>query len=112
MTKKRSMDELRQTKEYQISMQGGDYIKPATKPAKSTGEIMSESEVDKKNPWRLYESPRIGSEGVVESETYDYEEEIDDESNSYYEFMRKLKDLRKQYPNDQEFGKRVAIIIK
>lgn len=83
MTKKRTINEYRQTKEYYT-----------------------------KNPWALHGVPRIGSEGVVESETDDYEEEIDDESNSYYEFMRKLKDLRKQYPNDQEFGKRVAIIIK
>jgi|TARA_A200000159_G_scaffold82247_1_gene76016 hypothetical protein len=83
MTKKRTINEYRQTKEYYT-----------------------------KNPWALHGVPRIGSEGVVESETDDYEEEIDDESNSYYEFMKKLKDLRKQYPNDQEFGKRVAMIIK
>lgn len=87
MTKKRTINEYRQTKEYYT-----------------------------KNPWALYGVPidtiNIGSEGVVESETDDYEEEIDDESNSYYEFMKKLKDLRKQYPNDQEFGKRVAMIIK
>ena len=52
MAKKRSMDELRQTKEYQISIQGGDYIKPATKPGKSTGEIMSESKDSYyTNPW-------------------------------------------------------------
>ena len=83
MTKKRTINEYRQTKEYYT-----------------------------KNTWALHGVPRIGSEGVVESETDDYEEEIDDESNSYYEFMKKLKDLRKQYPNDQEFGKRVAMIIK
>ncbi len=83
MTKKRTINEYRQTKEYYT-----------------------------KNPWALHGVPRIGSEGVVESETDDYEEEIDDESNSYYEFLKKLKDLRKQYPNDQEFGKRVAMIIR
>jgi hypothetical protein len=107
MAKKRTMDELRQTKEYQISMQGGDYIKPATKPAKSTGEIMSELEVDTKNPWALYGAPKIGSEGIVESEMDD-EAEVDDESNSYYEFVKKLKDLRKQYLNDTEFGYHVS----
>ena len=106
MTKKRSMDELRQTKEYQISMQGGDYIKPATKPAKSTGEIMSELEVDTKNPWNLYGPPSIGSEGEVEAD--DHECEIDDESNSYHELIKKLKDLRKQYSDDKEFGYHVA----
>ena len=106
MAKKRTMDELRQTKEYQISMQGGDYIKPATKPAKSTGEIMSELEVDTKNPWNLCGPPSIGSEGQVEAD--DHACEIDDESTSYYELMRKLKDIRKKYPNDQQFGYYVA----
>lgn len=82
MTKKRTLNEYRQSKEYT------------------------------KNPWALHGVPRIGSEGVVESETDDYEEEIDDESNSYHELITMLKDLRKKYPNDQEFGKQVAKIIR
>jgi len=63
-----------------------------------------------KNPWALYGPPKIGSEGEVEVDHY--EEEIDDESDSYYELIGKLKDLRKKYPNDQEFGKQVAKIIR
>ena len=47
MTKKRTMNELRQTKDvhyvnptFKIGDQGGDFIKPTDKPAKSTGEVM------------------------------------------------------------------------
>ena len=80
MTKKRTLNEYRQSKEYT------------------------------KNPWNLPGPPSIGSEGEVEADEHEYE--IDDESNSYYELIRKLKDLRKQYPNDQEFGKRIAMIIR
>ena len=48
MTKKRTMNELRQTKDahyvnptFKAGNQGGDFIKPTNKPAKSTGEILS-----------------------------------------------------------------------
>jgi len=81
MTKKRSMNELRQIKDSHYN-----------------------------NPWALYGAPKIGSEGELETEYY--EAEVDDESSSYYELLTMLKDLRKQYPNDQEFGKRVAKIIR
>jgi hypothetical protein len=55
MPKKRTMDELRQTKDTHYvnpTFQGGDFIKPTEKPAKSTAEVMSKSpfeheEVDK-----------------------------------------------------------------
>ena len=55
MPKKRTMDELRQTKDTHYvnpTFQGGDFIKPTEKPAKSTAEIMSKNsfeheEVDK-----------------------------------------------------------------
>ena len=40
MAKQRTLNEIRQSKEYQIALQGGDFIKPTTKPAKSTGEVM------------------------------------------------------------------------
>ena len=51
MTKKRTMNELRQTKDAhytnpsarKISTQGGDFIKPTDKPAKSTQEVMNPS---------------------------------------------------------------------
>ena len=50
MTKKRTINELRQTKDNfytnpgarKINTQGGDYIKPTNTPAKSTGEILKE----------------------------------------------------------------------
>jgi hypothetical protein len=38
--KNRTLNEIRQSKEYQTALQGGDFIKPTNKPAKSTGEIM------------------------------------------------------------------------
>ena len=46
MPKKRTMDELRQTKDTHYvnpTFQGGDFIKPTEKPAKSTAEVMSKS---------------------------------------------------------------------
>ena len=54
MAKSRTLNEIRQSKEYQIAkanadlqqevaLQGGDFIKPTNKPAKSTGEVMLES---------------------------------------------------------------------
>ena len=49
MAKKRTMNELRQTKDahyvnptFKVGDQGGDFIKPTDKPAKSTGEILKE----------------------------------------------------------------------
>ena len=52
MAKQRTLNEIRQSKEYQTALQGGDFIKPTTKPAKSTAEVMSKNpfeheEVDK-----------------------------------------------------------------
>ena len=63
MAKQRTLNEIRQSKEYQIAkanadlqqevaLQGGDFIKPTNKPAKSTAEVMSKNpfeheEVDK-----------------------------------------------------------------
>ena len=43
MAKQRTLNEIRQSKEYQTALQGGDFIKPTAKPAKSTGEIMNPS---------------------------------------------------------------------
>ena len=49
MTKKRTMNELRQTKDthyvnptFKVGNQGGDFIKPTDKPAKSTGEQLEQ----------------------------------------------------------------------
>ena len=41
MAKSRTLNEIRRSKEHQIALQGGDFIKPTTKPAKSTAEVMS-----------------------------------------------------------------------
>jgi len=103
MAKKRTMNEYRQTKD-------AFYKVPTHDP--QTGELNPHYEelTKRKNPWNLYGPPKIGSEGEVEVDHY--EEEIDDESDSYYELIGKLKDLRKKYPNDQEFGKQVANIIR
>ena len=38
--KQRTLNEIRQSKEYQTALQGGDFIKPTDKPAKSTAEVM------------------------------------------------------------------------
>lgn len=53
MTKKRTMNELRQTKDAhyvnptsKVGNQGGDFIKPTNKPAKSTGEILEERSIE------------------------------------------------------------------
>ena len=46
MTKKRTINELRQTKDAHYThptFQGGDFIKPTNEPAKTTGEIMNPS---------------------------------------------------------------------
>ena len=40
MAKNRTLNEIRQSKEYQRALQGGDFIKPTDKPAKSTAEVM------------------------------------------------------------------------
>ena len=57
MTKKRTINELRQTKDTfyinpgarKISTQGGDFIKPTDKPAQSTGEQLAQFDVENKN---------------------------------------------------------------
>ena len=43
MAKQRTLNEIRQSKEYQTTPQGGDFIKPTEKPAKSTAEVMSKN---------------------------------------------------------------------
>jgi len=75
MTKKRSMDELRQTKEY------------------------------RQNPWELY-GPQIGSSGevnLVDITSTATSIKIDNDN-----LLARLQELRKQYPNNQEFGTQVA----
>ena len=70
MTKKRTLNEYRQSKEYT------------------------------KNPWALYGSPKIGSEGEVHPEVGD-----DHLEPTLYD---ELVALRKKYTDDKEFGYHVA----
>ena len=56
MAKKRTMNELRQTKDthyvnptFKAGNQGGDFMKPTDKPAKSTGEQLAQFNVEDKN---------------------------------------------------------------
>ena len=79
MAKKRTLNEYRQSKEYTTAYNlDNEY----------------------KNPWALYGPPKIGSEGEVDPEVGD-----DHMEPTLYD---QLVDLRKQYPNDQQFGYHVA----
>jgi len=60
MAKQRTLNEIRQSKEYQTALQGGDFIKPTEKPAKTTGEVMS------KNPFKNEEVDKA-IETIVET---------------------------------------------
>ena len=53
--KKRTLNEIRQSKEYQRALQGGDFIKPTDKPAKSTAEVMLEDQLSHANEFQLEE---------------------------------------------------------
>ena len=66
MAKNRTLNEIRQSKEYQIAkanadlqqevaLQGGDFIKPTDKPAKSTAEVMLEDQLSHANEFQLEE---------------------------------------------------------
>jgi len=61
------------------------------------------------NPWALYGPPQIGSEGEVINHDIHSIAPLETKDD---QLLFELKQLRKQYPNDQEFGKRVAIIIR
>ena len=53
--KQRTLNEIRQSKEYQRALQGGDFIKPTDKPAKSTAEVMLEDQLSHANEFQLEE---------------------------------------------------------
>lgn len=93
MAKKRTMNEYRQTKDV-------FYKVPTHDP--QTGELNPHYKdlTGRKNPWALCGPPNIGSEGEVRTEL----------GNDYTEptLYKQLLDLRKKYPNDQEFGYHVA----
>ena len=55
MAESRPLNEIRQSKEYQRALQGGDFIKPTDKPAKSTAEVMLEDQLSHANEFQLEE---------------------------------------------------------
>lgn len=74
--KERTLDQYRQSKEY------------------------------RENPWNLYGSPQIGSEGEIAPDLdISYDDSLPTNDNNLY---NELKELRKQYPNNQQFGAEVA----
>lgn len=111
MAKNRTLNEIRQSKEYQIAkniqansthkmsfstaqaiadqqalnrkIQGGDFIKPTTKPAKSTAEVMS------KNPFEHAEVDKTVDQIVERLDTEIYDvlfQAINDEMTKHYVF--------------------------
>lgn len=68
MAKQRTLNEIRQSKEYQTSIQGGDFIKPTDKPAKSTREVMLEDQGGK------YTVPNKGADPVPVTNPFEHEE--------------------------------------
>ena len=82
--KKRTMNEIRQSKEYQIALQGGDFIKPTDKPAKSTAEVMS------KNPFEHSEVDNLVDKiaDKLSSNIFDVIfQAVNDEMSNYYTFQ-------------------------
>ena len=78
MAKQRTLNEIRQSKEYQIAkanadlqqevaLQGGDFMKPTNKPAKSTAEVMLEDQVKKANN----KNPNVTTSNPFEHEEVD-----------------------------------------
>ena len=76
MAKSRTLNEIRQSKEYQIAkanadlqqevaLQGGDFIKPTNKPAKSTGEIMLEDQIKKVKDNRTHPCSESTAEAIA-----------------------------------------------
>ena len=77
MAKNRTLNEIRQSKEYQIAkanadlqqevaLQGGDFIKPTNKPAKSTGEIMLEDQIKKVKDNRTHPCSESTAKAIAE----------------------------------------------
>jgi hypothetical protein len=63
--KNRTLNEIRQSKEYQTALQGGDFIKPTNKPAKSTGEIMLEDQIKKVKDNRTHPCSESTAEAIA-----------------------------------------------
>ena len=84
MAKQRTLNEIRQSKEYQIALQGGDFIKPTDKPAKSTAEVMS------KNPFEHEEVNKLVDKiaDKLSSNIFDVIfQAVNDEMANYYTFQ-------------------------
>ena len=83
MAKNRTLNEIRQSKEYQTALQGGDFIKPTEKPAKSTAEVMS------KNPFEHEEVDKAVETIVAKLEGHMYNlifQEVCEEMEKHYVF--------------------------
>ena len=79
MAKSRTLNEIRQSKEYQRALQGGDFIKPTDKPAKSTGEIMLEDQIKKVKDNRTHPCSESTAKSIAEHQLqyknpFEYEE--------------------------------------
>jgi hypothetical protein len=77
MAKSRTLNEIRQSKEYQIAkansdlqaevaLQGGDFIKPTDKPAKSTAEVMLEDQIKKVKDNRTHPCSESTAKAIAE----------------------------------------------
>ena len=66
MAKNRTLNEIRQSKEYQIALQGGDFIKPTDKPAKSTAEVMLEDQIKKVKDNRTHPCSESTAKAIAE----------------------------------------------
>ena len=75
--KQRTMNEIRQSKEYQIALQGGDFIKPTDKPAKSTGEIMLEDQIKKVKDNRTHPCSESTAEAIARHQLQHKSEKFD-----------------------------------
>ena len=65
MAKNRTLNEIRQSKEYQRALQGGDFIKPTDKPAKSTAEVMLEDQIKKVKDNRTHPCSESTAEAIA-----------------------------------------------
>jgi hypothetical protein len=88
MAKSRTLNEIRQSKEYQIAkanadlqaevaLQGGDFIKPTDKPAKSTGEIMLEDQIKKVKDNRTHPCSESTAEAIARHQLQHKSEKFD-----------------------------------
>ena len=75
--KNRTLNEIRQSKEYQTALQGGDFLKPTNKPAKSTGEIMLEDQIKKVKDNRTHPCSESTAEAIARHQLQHKSEKFD-----------------------------------